>query len=254
MAWIQEIADIIGKLSFYEIVYEYQQGLYFRNGTAIEKRIKWDDEDLEEIIAEEKKVINDNRGRFRIMYDYLSRRNKVKFPEGYKRNILGLPRHAKRYDKDKVLRAGFYWNIPIIDVIVVDSQQEKILNLGNISVLTIDDEPKRVTVSCNIRYELMDFYRAFTAVHDYEDSLIDHSLSILAKYSRGKTYKEWADTQVVEKLEDDVRKELRKLVTEDWGLKIHEVYVTDNVDSTFQRVAHEGSLIPSHGVAIKMVK
>ena len=39
MGWIQEFADLFGKLAFYKIVHEYEQGLYFRAGRVRERRL-----------------------------------------------------------------------------------------------------------------------------------------------------------------------------------------------------------------------
>ena len=85
------------------------------------------------------------------------------------------------------------------------------------------------------------FYKAYTAVHDYEDSLKDHTLSILAKHSRGKTYNDWKNTDIIGDLEEKVLADLREVVTEKWGLEVHKVYVTDNVACTMQRMLHEGT-------------
>lgn len=240
MGFIKEIFDEIRKLSFFAIVYEYEQGLYFRKGIVIDKRIKWRGEELENIIKEEKKVIADNVGYLALIRSHFFGKKKPVFPEGYKRSIIGLPKHPKRFKKKKVLEAGFYFNIPIIDEIVTRYQQEKVLNLGNISVPTTDEDSKNVTVSCNIRYELLDLYRAYTAVYDYEATLKDYTIAMLAKHSRGKKYDEWKNPNTVEKLEEIIREDLKKRATDKWGLKIHEVYITDNVSCVIQRLMHEG--------------
>lgn len=243
MGWVQEVVDLVGKLSFFAIVHEYEQGLYFRRGRAIDKKVRWSKEELEKIVQEERKVIRDNKGVFPLMFSRFYKRDITpSFPEGYKRGLItNLPKHSKRYEKGKVLKPGVYFNVPILDSIVIDFQQEKILNLGNIGVPTIDEESKEVRVSCNLRYQLMDLYRAYTAVHDYESSLKGHTLSILAKHSRGKKYCEWKNPKVIEELEEEVKKELRKIVTEDWGLKIYEIYITHNIQSHFQDISWEGN-------------
>jgi regulator of protease activity HflC (stomatin/prohibitin superfamily) len=98
-------------------------------------------------------------------------------------------------------------------------------------------------VSCNIRYELMDLYRAYTAIHDYEASLRDHTLSILAKHCRGKSYDDWKSPEVVKQVETSVLEELREVVTGKWGLHIHNVYITDNIACGMQRLVHEGTAV-----------
>lgn len=234
MGLIQELADLIGNLKFYEIVFEYQQGLYFHCGNAVEKRRK-------KITLEEQAKFKSEESKLLQQMGYLPflpfRRPAL--PESYVQSKLtGLPLHRNRFSK--VLQPGFYFHLPIIEEIVKDYKQEKVLNLGNITVPTVNGDDKSILVSCNLRYELMDFYKAYTSVHDYEASLKDHTLSILAKHSRGKKYKEWQDPQVISQLEEEVLNELSELVTEKWGLKIHRVYITDNVPCYVQRLAHEG--------------
>ncbi len=234
MGWVQEIMDLIGKLKFHEIVYEFHQALYFRNGVALEKRNRWlDDETRRSCEAQERSLV-------KVMgYSAFLPFRRPKLPEEFVQSgYNGFPVHKDRFSK--VLRPGFYLHLPIIDDIVTQSKQEKVLNLGNITVPTTDNESKVVVVSCNLRYEMHDFYKAYTAVHDYEDSLKDHTLSILAKHSRGKAYSEWKDTDVVSELEEKVLADLREVVTEKWGLEVHKVYITDNVKCTMQRMLHEG--------------
>ena len=245
MGLIQEFIDLLKTFRFYDIVHEYEQGLYFRNGKSINKRLRLSGEKLESIVEEEKKLIQENGGMLKLMFPHLFSGKKPNLPEGYSRSwITGLPRHPDRKKKQKVLMAGIYFNIPVLDEIIIDYAQEKVLNLGNITVPTIDEDSKSVIVSCNVRYQLMDFYRAYTAVHDYETSLKDYTISILAKHSRGKKYEEWKDSKVIEKLQDEVRDEVREIVTAKWGLKIHNIYITDNVSSAFERIAYEGNPLP----------
>lgn len=40
MGFIQEMADLIRKLKFYQIVYEYQQGLYLRRRYSQREALK----------------------------------------------------------------------------------------------------------------------------------------------------------------------------------------------------------------------
>lgn len=251
MGWIQELADLFGKLSFFDIVYEYQQGLLFNKGICQDVFIRRSKKELEEIVAEERKVIHDSGGYI----DLVFRRKKPIFPEGYRRNnITGLPRHQKRFKTDKVLRPGLYFHLPIVEDIKIYSKQEKVLSLENISVPTTEADSRAVVISCNIRYELLNFYKAFTAVHDYERSLRDYTLAILAKFSRGKTYEDWKKPETIEKLEDDVLRDVRKLVTDKWGLTVHKIYITDNVACTIQKVLYEGKPLLPSGESIQAVE
>jgi len=241
MGWVQELSNLIGTFKFYEIVYEYQQGLYFRCGKTVELPVRLTADEKHILRASERKVIRDNGGYRRYILPF----SFPNIPRDYSRSFwTGLPRHKKRRQRSRILRPGLYFHLPLIDDIIKDSNQERVLNLGNISVPTTDEcEKSRVMViSCNIRYKLMDIYRACIKIDDYEDSIKDHTLSILAELSRGKMYEEWKDPGMVSVLENRVRDEVRKVATEKWGLEIIRIYVTDNVSSNVERMMHETSV------------
>ena len=241
MGLIQELADLVGKLTFVGIVHEYEQGLYFRSGVVIEKRVRRvKPGDLAEMVVEERRV----QGEVGRLGGAL-RRRAPGLPEGYRTTWSGRVLHPRRFSK--VLRPGVYFHLPFIEHIVTDSRQERVLNLGYISVLTTDPGPecKAVVISCNLRYEVMNLYRAYTAVYDYEASLRYHTLSILAQKSLGKRYDEWQEPPTVATLEKQVIEELRKIVTEKWGLKIHQVYITDVTDARILKFVGEVPMAPS---------
>lgn len=240
MGWIQELRDLIKEFSFYEIVYEYQQGLFFRAGKAIEvRRRSLKGSELEKIVAEEKQMINtitNNKWWKKLMY-YLPF-VKVKVPEKYKRSFwTGRLLHPNRFSK--ILDPGLYFFIPIIEEIVKDSQQEQVLNLESISIPTT--ESKTITVSANIRFYVHDYFKAYTAVHDFRKSLKDHSLSILSECSIGKSYEDWKKPEFIKSLANLVETELRKIVTRNWGISIQQVYITDHAESQYIKHVHEAN-------------
>ena len=233
MGLIQELVDLVGKLNFVAIVHEYEQGLYFRKGIVIERRVRgMKPAEIEEIRAEERAARKSIGG-----FGLVPGRRRSKLPPGFRTTRSGRLIHSRRFSK--VLRPGIYFHLPIIEHVVTDYRQERVLNLGYESVLTLDEEPagKAVIISCNLRYELMDLYRAYTAVYDYEESLRGHTLSILAMKSLGRKYEEWKQPATISSIEKDVVDELRKIVTEKWGLKIHQVYITDVTDARIYKFA-----------------
>lgn len=237
MAFVQEIVDLLSKLDFHKVVYEYQQGLYFRNGKALFRRRKLDPDTLETAREQEKKLVKEMG-----ISPFLPFR-RPELPEDFYRSpVTGFPRHVSR--RSRVLGAGLYFHIPVLDSIVVDSQQERVLNLANINIITSDQsDPVPISVSCNLRYRLVDFYKAYTAVHDYEASLKDYTLAILSTASRGRMLKDYQDPAMLSDLEKKVELELRALVTERWGLEIFKLYITDVVPSSTNRLILDGQAI-----------
>lgn len=257
MGVIREFVDFVGKLKFHEIVYSYQQGLYWRNGKPLEIRRRGISRRERENAWHKEKALIEKMGTEAVPEKWRGKRwlciamgyaqflpfVRPKLPDDFTQSFwTGLPLHESRFSK--ILDPGFYLHIPILDDIVTASIQERVLNLGNINVLTADAQnPTPMSISCNLRYKLLDFYKAYTAVHDYEASLKDHTLSILAKYSRGRTLSDWQDSSKIAELEEEVVKELRSVVTEGWGLKILKIYITDNVPSSTNRIVLDGQQI-----------
>jgi hypothetical protein len=72
MGLIQELVDLVSKLTFVAIVHEYEQGLYFRSGVVIEKATKGlKAGDLAQTKAEEKKIQSEI-GRIRNLFSLQS--------------------------------------------------------------------------------------------------------------------------------------------------------------------------------------
>lgn len=309
MTFVDSIMAYIDKFRFWEIVYEYKQGLHFRKGTVIKRKIRWDDEvrkkGLNRMIEEENSAMEANGGLWRYLVPfsrpevpdgfrrsfltgklkYVHRRDRARgrethpgssgskqldflgmaldedrvmeenggawryllpffrpsVPEGYRRSVItGRLEHEGRYSK--ILRPGIYGYVPFIDDIIAEDVKERVMDLQNVSVPTSDagDESKVMSVSCAIRYEIQDYYKALTKVHDYENTLQDYTIAELAKHIRGGSYEEWKEKRFIKGIESNILRELRKTATRKWGVKIHDFYITDHIHSDVKRLLHEG--------------
>ncbi len=313
MTFVDSIMEYMDKFRFWEIVYEYKQGLHFRKGSVIKRKVRCDKElvkkNLDRIVREENKAMRDNGGAWKYVLPfsrpeipesfrrsfltgklkYRHRRDKARgkevppgtsgtrqldflqmaideerlmkenggvwryvlplfrpdVPEGYTRSIItGRLEHEGRYSK--ILRQGLYLYVPFLDDIVAEDVKERVMDLQNISVPTSEkgDESRVMSVSCAIRYEIQDFYKAHTKVHDYENTLQDYTIAELAKHIRGWNYESWKMADVIKNIETDVLKALRKTATRRWGIKIHDFYITDHISSDVKRLLHEGLEAP----------
>jgi len=235
MGFVQEIIDFFGKFSFYTIVNQYENGLYLRKGTLrekIDRGIK--PSELENILSQERSIIKE-KGWLNLFFE------KPELPQGYKRDWYGRPLSQKRFNK--ILKPGLYFHLPRVDRVVTHSIQEKVLNLGYISWMLPDKDSKNIKnimMSCNIRYCVMHLDKAYMAVDDYEDSLKDHTLSVLALKCRGTPYEKWLIKEEVDRLEKEAEDELKKIATDRWGLKIFKINITDITSCIVYKVAGDG--------------
>jgi hypothetical protein len=148
MGFISELKDFIEQFKFFDIIDQYQQGLFLSRGRLQERTVKWDGSELEKIVGEEKEVIKKNGGKKRFILPFAN----PHIPEGYGRSFLtGMPKHPKRYEKHSILKPGLYFFVPVLQRVYSDSIQERIMNLQNISILPMNNGSEAMTISFNIR-------------------------------------------------------------------------------------------------------
>jgi hypothetical protein len=233
MGVVQDITDLVARLGFLKQINEYELGLYFRNGKVIPRPTHLTPEAKEQEVSDLEHKTTEAMGG---LWKCITRQTPV--PDGYVRStILGKPIHRDRIKKNMGYGTYFHW--PVYDKIVTDYKQERVLNLARIGLPTSSGNPTHVVVSVNVRYELRDFYKAYTEVHDYEKSITSHALSALSRCVRDKPAEYWRTAGVINTLEDDAAKELRKVASQRWGLDILEVsvtelYLTDKIDGHIQ--------------------
>jgi len=237
------VTDLFRVFKFYETVYEGEAGLYFVMGRAIRRKVRWEEGDetkkkLDELLEQEKEINRKITGRL--------------IPPK-KAKELGLrsfreyqhPDREKYIKYDRELRPGLYLLFPIPGITWIKriENKEKVLNGGYVSFLTTDeDATKRIILAgYNLNHQVIDAWKAFTQVGDFEASLNNYALTILTRLGRGRSYADWTNREKVAALEKEVLEELKKKATEDWGLKITKFTITDTVPHTLQRNIHEGS-------------
>lgn len=121
----------------------------------------------------------------------------------------------------KVLKAGIHWVAPIIGEMRVIPVKEQVLDIRTQSLRTKDGVS--VVVGVTVAYEVLDTYRAAYEVQDWDQSLSNEILSVVGREIRSRTI----DQCVGEELSTAICKELRKVATANWGLKIIRVGVSD---------------------------
>lgn len=136
MGWISELGEALNKFKFSEIVYEYEQGLMYRNGVVIPLRKKRLPDEWEAIKEEERQAYESNGGW----------KNLIPFRKGnldyeWKKSFFtSRPLNPDRFQKrpkDKILRPGRYTYFPLWPFkheVVKTSTQDQVLDLDNISI------------------------------------------------------------------------------------------------------------------------
>jgi regulator of protease activity HflC (stomatin/prohibitin superfamily) len=237
MSFVQEFWDIVSKLTFFKIVNEYERGVMFRNGSAIELR-KRIGKDEQKRIREEEGVYRQTK---RTLLEVIKDVEKPLPKEWHKGIITGKPRHPRRYEKSKELNAGLYFFLPVLYRVETLPTKSVVLDLRNISIPTTDPDPEKsiILASCNIQYKIVDVYKAYAQVHNYENSYKINALSVLTKFTRGKEFEFWKDKDKIEDLEKVVREEMNKMPKDKWGISTEKFVITDTVPHKIVRYFHE---------------
>ena len=81
----------------------------------------------------------------------------------------------------RTLSAGFYWKWPFYDRIRKTNIKDQVINLPNQSITTIDR--KILALSGTVRYEIEDAKKAILDVLDYDSSLQNLAMSLIAEYT-----------------------------------------------------------------------
>lgn len=131
----------------------------------------------------------------------------------------------------KPLGAGIWWFVPFFDRIEVIPARQRFIDLPVQSVTTADGID--VALSANIGYEITDAVKAYTEVHDYEESLSRLAAGHLHRRVHGWTYVELMAG--LGKLEASLEGTLTTR-SKKWGILICDVGITDLVRARAYRL------------------
>ena len=129
------------------------------------------------------------------------------------------------------LEAGLWWHWPLVDRIEVIPWRERFIDLPVQSITTADG--LEVALSANIGYEITDAVKAYTEVHDYEESLARLAAGHLHRKIHEWTYHELVGA--IGKLEKSLEGTLSTR-SRPWGITIRDVGITDLVKARAYRL------------------
>lgn len=121
----------------------------------------------------------------------------------------------------KTLEPGLYFCFPIIDEIQKLDVTTQVINLPNQSVTTKDG--KSLAISGAVEYSIYDSRKALLEVQNFDVSLQNLSMGIIADYIKQRAYQDCIklnglEAQIVESIKDRAS---------DWGLDITRLWITD---------------------------
>jgi regulator of protease activity HflC (stomatin/prohibitin superfamily) len=122
------------------------------------------------------------------------------------------------------LGPGIWWFVPFFDRIEILPRQMRFIDLPIQRITTKDGV--EIALSANIGYEIADAVKAYTEVHDYEESLGRLAAGHLHRRVHGWTYPELVEN--LGKLETSLEGTLTTR-SKAWGIVIQVVGITDMV-------------------------
>ena len=139
--------------------------------------------------------------------------------------------------RPKPLYSGMHFCVPLVGRIDVDQAVEQVFDIRAQSLTTSDGVCTLVGVS--VSYEIVDPVRAQLRILDRDASLESETLRVVGAFVSGNSFDRCADS---EWMLSEVVKELRKVATVRWGLKIHRVGLTDFARHRVLRVLGAGNV------------
>jgi len=140
----------------------------------------------------------------------------------------------------KSVGPGVYLLLPWVDELLYVNVMERVIDLRAQSITTADGES--VAVSGAISFAVLNVEKAILNVEDFDATLQNYTLGVIAHYVNSKNFSEVIQ---VEKMAEGIVKLVRDRATREWGLKIHQVWITDNSKHKVIRVMGDkiGSVI-----------
>jgi regulator of protease activity HflC (stomatin/prohibitin superfamily) len=124
------------------------------------------------------------------------------------------------------VKPGFVWRIPFLEDIVSEECTEQTLNLKTATITTTDEVS--VTLSANISYRVVDIKKLWRNASDFDESLGNLLLGLLAHHCSKKTYDQLMHGRG--RLEPFLVKKLTEKVDK-WGVEIVVLHLTDFVSA-----------------------
>jgi len=143
-------------------------------------------------------------------------------------NEKGVFLNAGHFRRD--VEEGIYVFWPLIQDILTIDVTPQVINLPNQSVTTNDQ--KTVAIGGAIEYSIGNVQKAILEVQDYDTSLQNLAMGIIADFVMTHTFDECIKS---DQLKKEVTDGIRHRAT-DWGLRIRKFYLTDLAEHQVHRV------------------
>ncbi len=132
--------------------------------------------------------------------------------------------HLRGGKHKRTVKAGFYFKIPIYDNYLKVNVKEQVINLPNQSVTASDG--KVLALSGTIKYEISDVRKAILEVLNFDASLQNLAMSLVAEFTRVNDYNAIISC-VYEELAEQA---------EDWGIEVLAFWLTDYAEHKVYRL------------------
>ena len=133
----------------------------------------------------------------------------------------------------KKLSAGFYFKYPVYDHVEKLGIKEQIVDLPSQSVTT--PEGKIIALSGTIRYEIKSAKKALLNVLDYDDSIKNLTMSLIAEYVSKAREPGYEDIRVA------VLEDLSE-AAEQWGIEVLDFWLTTYAEHKVYRILGQDTL------------
>ena len=171
---------------------------------------------------------------FKVVIDFLfTELRPFRVIRSYERGVRFSPRGTP-----ELLGPGFWWRLPWLWEIDEASVVEQVIRVDSQDITTKDKVA--VSLSTNLRFEIVDYLLYFTAVHDGENSLENEVRTHVHAKVREMTFEELLDKPG--ELENASKRRPLQRTAEAWGVKIVSLEMSSLVSAPMFRVIGNGVL------------
>ena len=138
--------------------------------------------------------------------------------------------------RPRLLEPGFWWRLPWFWEIEEGTVVEQVIRVDSQDITTSDRVP--VSICTNLRYEIVDFLKFYTAVHDGDSSLENEVRTHVHAKVREMTFDELLAKP--EELEKASKRRPLQRTAEAWGVRIIALEMSSLVSAPMYRLIGNG--------------
>jgi regulator of protease activity HflC (stomatin/prohibitin superfamily) len=235
---VEGLKNLINKITICGTVDKYEGACMFRMGSPVPWRLSLTPEEKKKRADERRKVRfhTIKEGENPYSFNYKDGEG-VEYNCGKPIKSFRLWHHPYWYRKELDLRAGFYWNWPVIDRLAVIYTKVDTATIDPVCILTTDNDPNKdsIMVGAVAFWNVKKVSAALVETKDHEQFVKEKVRGELSDLAIGHPYDYWKSKSNVEEFRTDLMAVTNRKISP-YGLEVIDLRLTDLVPPKIYKI------------------